>query len=684
MASFKTDPKTFRLHWEARPYRDDQSRATVVEDPMTLLSKLAPEFKRRLMDIGQPVTYEEFHRKAQKHLEEEVNEQLRQVEPLIQTLREEAAAREKALDAAQVHMVKQMSTLRVELHRLARRDPSSLAEWEPTARISPPNIRREIESRITSGMYQVMAHAPTSVVPPIPPARRRPWAPQGRLSIGYPEPAPAVAEAIETEEEDEGQNSGPAGGCGSSAGGQNPAEGRGGSVGGSGSANAGCGSPVGSRLSLAGSDHGGPAGSSRSASGDRGGPAGSIPGPVERPEWPEDDSGSDPEPDPRHYPKRWQAWVKRGAQHRAMRDAAQFLREVVPQAPQRVTPLAEFKVADPKAFKGEPEDLDRFLHQLEDKFSMESSRFRSDIVKIRYTGTRLEGKAYKWYRSYHLHISSRDAFRVRGIHELDPQYASWDRFEASLRASFGERITRIQAVREWDRLKHKDAIDDFVDEITLLMWLTGYEGEVIEDKIRQGLNSEMALEWAKVSRKPQDIGEQLALLRDMGHAIEDVHNQRRPKGGQGDKANDQPQGQQGKGKDKKQKGKGGGQQASGKSSGSGSKSKEWKNRDEMLKGVSKELQEERRKAELCQRCGKPNHKWFECRHKDPITTREGSNKRANSDGKDKESKKPKTSGVKGEVSTPPSNSAAAATSGRIIQIPDEDKIGEDFDVWAQP
>ena len=61
----------------------------------------------------------------------------------------------------------------------------------------------------------------------------------------------------------------------------------------------------------------------------------------------------------------------------------------------------------------------------------------------------------------------------------------------------------------------------------------------------------------------------------------------------------------------------------------------------------------------------------------------GNTKRTGSDaaGKDssKDSKKPKTSGVK--VETLP---GATAASGRVIEIPNADKIGEDFDVWALP
>ena len=98
------------------------------------------------------------------------------------------------------------------------------------------------------------------------------------------------------------------------------------------------------------------------AKGTRSGPTETLPERAGRPEWPDDDSDSDPEPDPRRYPKRWQAWVKRKAEHRAMHHAAQFLRDVVPQAPPQLVQFSEHNVADPKHFKGDPKDLDRFLH----------------------------------------------------------------------------------------------------------------------------------------------------------------------------------------------------------------------------------------------------------------------------------------------------------------------------------
>jgi hypothetical protein len=331
---------------------------------------------------------------------------------------------------------------------------------------------------------------------------------------------------------------------------------------------------------------------------------------------------------------------------------------------------SDMKTPDPKPFKGEAEDLDRFLLQLENKFSMEPSRFESDLIKIRYTGQLLEGKAYKWYKSYHLQISSRDAYRVRGIRELDPTYASWDRFEASLRSSFGERITRDQAVREWHRLRHSDNIDDFVDEINRLMWITGYEGDIVEDKLKHGLNEELGKEWAKLAQKPAEIGEQLALLRDMGHQVEDWYRRRKPRD-QATTAGQKPEGKKSEGK--RPDGKNPGKPKSGDQSKPAGK-KAWKDRAEELKGVSKEILEERRAGDKCQKCGKSGHKWYECWCKTPVTTKVAGSKRGSSGESEREPKKGKTAGAKQEDLEVPT-----VASGRVIEIPE--MAEEDLDLW---
>jgi hypothetical protein len=116
-----------------------------------------------------------------------------------------------------------------------------------------------------------------------------------------------------------------------------------------------------------------------------------------------------------------------------MRNAAQFFGGLRPQ--EQPAAQRDCKVKDPEPFKGEPEDLERFLLQLENKFAMEPVRYGDDVRKIRYAGQLMKDRAHKWYRSYHLQISLRDATRVHGPVDLDPRFANWDLFEASLRAT---------------------------------------------------------------------------------------------------------------------------------------------------------------------------------------------------------------------------------------------------------
>jgi hypothetical protein len=51
------------------------------------------------------------------------------------------------------------------------------------------------------------------------------------------------------------------------------------------------------------------------------------------------------------------------------------------------------------------------------------------------------------------------------------------------------------------------------------MWKTGYSGKVVEDKISQGLNAELALDWAKVDVKPDTLHERIQFIRHMGHVL---------------------------------------------------------------------------------------------------------------------------------------------------------------------
>ena len=74
-----------------------------------------------------------------------------------------------------------------------------------------------------------------------------------------------------------------------------------------------------------------------------------------------------------------------------------------------------------------------------------------------------------------------------------------------------------------------------------------------------------------------------------------------------------------------------------------------------MKGIPEDILKERREADDCQKCGKTEHKWFECWTKEPVTRRTSS-------GKASQSKKDVKIAALGEEST---------TSGRIMEIDSE-------------
>ena len=158
----------------------------------------------------------------------------------------------------------------------------------------------------------------------------------------------------------------------------------------------------------------------------------------------------------------------------------------------------------------------------------------------------------------------------------------------------------------------------------------------------------------------------------MDHALKQSRTRYKLRGGGSHKPNhshDKEKGGKG-GERGKSRGKKGGQQK-----GKTQSSKDGKDWDEHLKGIPKDLLEERRKADKYQKCGKGNHKWFKCYAKALVISRVAASKIGRDEGgADKAPKKQKSAAIKAEEPAP------AAESGRIIEIPDG--IGEDFDVYA--
>jgi hypothetical protein len=325
-------------------------------------------------------------------------------------------------------------------------------------------------------------------------------------------------------------------------------------------------------------------------------------------------------------------------------------------------------------FKGDQDDIDRFLRGCDAHFRLQ--RIDDDLDRIYAAGLMLEGRPAKWFGTYLCKISPKEAARHQVKFVEDPAFRKWETFEAGLRESYGGRVDRNAAVAEWNRLRYQGSINEFLDEITRLQWITNYQDEVVKDKLRMGLSKELAKEWSRVNPKPDSVNGQIALLREIGQTIENHEKleARRLENRIRDPRRDQHRSE---GSSKSKSGKSRKNRhlrpefsafASPSSSSSFLKA---------TQGVSKEVIAERKKEGACLRCGRSGHRWFECRSKEAYR---GKRKESESETKTPFPKKPKTSDQK------PAASAVVAARpepevGRIIEIPEDDD-DFDIDIWG--
>lgn len=161
----------------------------------------------------------------------------------------------------------------------------------------------------------------------------------------------------------------------------------------------------------------------------------------------------------------------------------------------------------PEPFKGEPDDLDRFVRALEGVFELDKAHYRTEMDKIAYTSSLLRDRASKWYETIHAHVNQEAAKRLGLSFDPDTPWRQCPHFLSSLTSSFGGSLTREKAVGEWRALKHVPGkIDEFIDKSIELVMRTGYTDEVsIKDHILNALHRDLYREWAKVLDQPKQI-----------------------------------------------------------------------------------------------------------------------------------------------------------------------------------
>ena len=91
------------IEWPERPFSDPTTGAVAIRYPVAVLAKLNDDLKWYGTQ-GQQPSAAEFFRDIQRYLRNKVNVQLRQLEPVMNSLLEKQAAQERVLKEAMNYM----------------------------------------------------------------------------------------------------------------------------------------------------------------------------------------------------------------------------------------------------------------------------------------------------------------------------------------------------------------------------------------------------------------------------------------------------------------------------------------------------------------------------------------------------------------------------------------------------
>ena len=217
------------------------------------------------------------------------------------------------------------------------------------------------------------------------------------------------------------------------------------------------------------------------------------------------------------------------------------------------------------------------------------------------------------------------------------------------------------------------------------MYATNYMGEMVIDKIKEGLTDEMRRNWALVQNKPTLVTAYMGALRAFTHEIEQTDNYSRQNRARGSREAAEPfPRKEKKGKEKKAKKEKRDKPSQPQSQPGPSKGKEkadFKDRDTELQGIPSSVIEERKKASVYLKCGKPNHTWYKCFTRDPVTrsVAAASKKKRKCDEDIKEEALAAKKAKVERLTAGPSTETKRSPSPRIFEV--EDSTSDAMDLY---
>jgi hypothetical protein len=128
-------------------------------------------------------------------------------------------------------------------------------------------------------------------------------------------------------------------------------------------------------------------------------------------------------------------------------------------------------------------------------FALDAAYYEKDLDCIFYTVSLLKGRAANWYEGEYILIH-KDTAQVVGV-PWDPnsEWFTSSHVRNALSETIGISLTTEMAIAEWESVTHKlSKIDEYLDRIGQLGFLTKYNHDVVKNKVIAGLYKDLRIE----------------------------------------------------------------------------------------------------------------------------------------------------------------------------------------------
>lgn len=247
-------------------------------------------------------------------------------------------------------------------------------------------------------------------------------------------------------------------------------------------------------------------------------------------------------------------------------------------------------------------------------FEYYEGTYVKETDKISFVGHRMSGNAEEWFESR--------AAQLKRLKKED----DWKAFSSAIESRFHSRFEQRDALRKIDRIVYEGDIELYIDKMDIANTRACLSGVIWREKLKAGLTKPMRKKLSNVGRLPEDDVEFVEVLREVGKNLEDELREEgrshrkspEPKNPKKNSRSSEVKDHNSSHRVNKKTGRKGDKGEKG-DKGSGTKKEQrYKTKEDATKGVDPKLVDKRFKNNDCLACGKPNHRWFQCRG--PIVT----------------------------------------------------------------